>query len=84
MSVTCKPSKQTALGREPSCGLGRCGRCSCPSFVGAGNICEDCGHHYGDHGTSPFRACVVGENQVEADARRVRCVGKQSAIAHRK
>jgi hypothetical protein len=38
------------------CGLGRCGRCSCPSFDGNGNICEYCGHHYGDHGTSPFRA----------------------------
>jgi hypothetical protein len=46
----------TAHGRELWCGLGRCGRCSCPSFQGRGNICEYCGHHYDDHGTSPFRA----------------------------
>jgi hypothetical protein len=42
--------------RETLCGLGRCGRCSCPSFQGQGNICEYCGHHYDDHGTSPFIA----------------------------
>lgn len=39
-----------------TCGLGRCGRCPCVAFKGSGNMCEECGHHYGDHGTSPFRA----------------------------
>jgi hypothetical protein len=49
---------ETAHDRSLWCGLGRCGRCSCPSFKGRGNICEDCGHRYDDHGTSPFRASV--------------------------
>ena len=35
-------------------GLGRCSKCSCPGFKGNGNICEDCGHHYDEHNTSPF------------------------------
>jgi uncharacterized Zn finger protein (UPF0148 family) len=55
-----KQAKMTAAkarGGELWSGLGRCSRCSCPSFKGQGNICEYCGHHYDDHGTSPFRAC---------------------------
>lgn len=35
-------------------GLGRCRLCSCQAFRGRGNICEDCGHHYDEHTTSPF------------------------------
>jgi hypothetical protein len=34
--------------------LGQCSRCGCYSFRGSGNVCEDCGHHYDDHGTSPL------------------------------
>jgi hypothetical protein len=53
----------TTHDRELWCGLGRCGRCSCPSFQGQGNICEYCGHHYDDHGTSPFRASEAGKKR---------------------
>ena len=53
------------------CGLGRCGRCSCSSFRGSGNICEDCGHHYDEHGTSPFRG---PEQDHSSSANEVSCV----------
>jgi hypothetical protein len=49
-------SEATAPAGKPRCGLGRCGRCSCSSFADRGNVCEYCGHHYDEHGTSPFRA----------------------------
>ena len=41
------------------CGLGQCRLCSCVAFKGRGNICEDCGHHYDDHTTKPFRMSVT-------------------------
>lgn len=41
--------------RRVRCGLGQCRLCSCSAFRGQGNVCEDCGHHYGDHTTKPFR-----------------------------
>ena len=44
------------------CGLGQCRRCSCWAFKGAGDICEDCGDHYNDHTTKPFRSAVAGSN----------------------
>ena len=35
---------------EPSfTGVGRCSYCGCGSFVGIGNVCEDCGHSYKAH-----------------------------------
>jgi hypothetical protein len=37
------------------CGLGQCSLCSCPAIKGQGNRCEDCGHHYDEHTTKPFR-----------------------------
>jgi hypothetical protein len=49
--------------RRLSCGLGQCRICSCPAFKGHGNICEDCGHHYGDHTTKPFRTGATGSRQ---------------------
>jgi hypothetical protein len=44
-------------------GLGQCRICSCIAFRGQGNQCEDCGHHYGDHTTKPFRTGVTGPHQ---------------------
>jgi hypothetical protein len=46
--------------RPARCGLGKCRLCSCVAFRGRGDVCEDCGHHYGDHTTKPFRAGVTG------------------------
>ena len=35
---------------EPSfTGVGRCSYCGCGSFVGIGNVCENCGHSYEAH-----------------------------------
>jgi hypothetical protein len=50
--------------RQFSFGLGRCRLCSCWAFKGSGNICEDCGHHYDDHATKPFRSTVEGPNRI--------------------
>lgn len=51
--------------RQVGCGLGQCRRCSCPAFGGRGNVCEDCGHHYDEHTTSPFRAESRSHNFME-------------------
>ena len=48
------------------CGLGQCRLCSCVAFKGRGNVCEDCGHHYDDHTTKPFRTGVTDARQYAA------------------
>lgn len=49
--------------RRVWCGLGQCRVCSCSAFRGQGNVCEDCGHHYDDHTTKPFRTGVTNSRQ---------------------
>jgi hypothetical protein len=56
------PHAGQAREREFTFGLGQCRLCSCWAFKGRGNICEDCGHHYDDHTTKPFRSTVVSPN----------------------
>ncbi len=60
------PSVGHTRERQFLCGLGQCRLCSCQAFKGRGNICEDCGHHYDDHTTKPFRSAVVGPNHYVA------------------
>jgi hypothetical protein len=47
---------EKARAASPWAGLGRCAHCPCVKFEGSGYLCEYCGHHYDDHGTSAFQA----------------------------
>ena len=57
-------------------GLGPCKICSCRAFRGHGNICEECGHYYDEHTTSPMRLSL--EETASAVERRP---GQSAAIA---
>jgi hypothetical protein len=34
---------------DPHAGFGACSKCSCQSYMGSGDLCENCQHNYSFH-----------------------------------